>query len=131
MPIRLILSKVVWTNTGLIKMFFTIFIPSQLEPEVLQFVCDVVKDTGKEEYLRPFIRIGLDWIVAKNLHSKTTVNVLQNTLNIKLEYYLVVILFQRLSFNGFNFDLIRNSSLKLVYSTNIQLLLARASYFGK
>jgi len=28
-----------------------------------QFVCDVtdvVKDTGKEEYLRPFIRIGLD-----------------------------------------------------------------------
>jgi len=31
---------------------------------VLQFVCecDVVKDTGKEEYLRPFIHIGLDWI---------------------------------------------------------------------
>jgi len=29
---------------------------------VLQFVCDVIKDTGKEEYLRPFIRIGLDWI---------------------------------------------------------------------
>jgi len=29
---------------------------------VLQFVCecDVVKDTGKEEYLRPFIHIGLD-----------------------------------------------------------------------
>jgi len=27
---------------------------------VLQFVCDVVKDTGKEEYLSPFIRIGLD-----------------------------------------------------------------------
>jgi len=27
---------------------------------VLQFVCDVVKDTGKEEYLRPCIRIGLD-----------------------------------------------------------------------
>jgi len=24
--------------------------------------CDVVKDTGKEEYLRPFIHIGLDWI---------------------------------------------------------------------
>ena len=24
--------------------------------------CDVVKDTGKEKYLRPFIRIGLDWI---------------------------------------------------------------------
>jgi len=30
---------------------------------VLQFVCNVIKDTGKEEYLRPFIRIGLDWIV--------------------------------------------------------------------
>ena len=28
---------------------------------MLQFVCNVVKDTGKEEYLRPFIRIGLDW----------------------------------------------------------------------
>jgi len=27
---------------------------------VLQFVYDVVKDTGKEEYPRPFIRIGLD-----------------------------------------------------------------------
>jgi len=25
-------------------------------------VCDAVKDTGKEEYLRTFIRIGLDWI---------------------------------------------------------------------
>jgi len=24
---------------------------------VLQFACDVVKDAGKEEYLRPFIRI--------------------------------------------------------------------------
>jgi len=32
---------------------------------VLQFVCDVVKDTGKEEYLRPFIYIGLDWIGGK------------------------------------------------------------------
>ena len=33
---------------------------------MLQFVCecDVVKDTGKEEYLRPFIHIGLDWIGA-------------------------------------------------------------------
>ena len=32
---------------------------------MLQFVCecDVVKDTGKEEYLRPFIHIGLDWVV--------------------------------------------------------------------
>ena len=29
---------------------------------MLQFVCDVIKDTGKEEYLRPFIRIGFDWI---------------------------------------------------------------------
>jgi len=31
---------------------------------VLQFAfeCDVVKDTGKEEYLRPFIHVGLDWI---------------------------------------------------------------------
>ena len=30
---------------------------------MLQFVCecDVVKDTGKEEYLRPFIHIGLDY----------------------------------------------------------------------
>jgi len=27
---------------------------------VFQFVCDVVKDAGKEEYLRPFIHIGLD-----------------------------------------------------------------------
>jgi len=26
---------------------------------VLQFVCDVVKDTGEEEYLRPVVRIGL------------------------------------------------------------------------
>jgi len=30
----------------------------------LQFVCDVVKHTGKEEYLRPFIRIGLDWLLS-------------------------------------------------------------------
>jgi len=29
---------------------------------VLQFLCDVVKDTGREEYLRPFIRVVLDWI---------------------------------------------------------------------
>jgi len=29
---------------------------------VLQFVCDVVKDTGKEEYLRPFIHIGFIWM---------------------------------------------------------------------
>ena len=28
---------------------------------VLQFVCDVVKETGKE--VSPFIHIGLDWIV--------------------------------------------------------------------
>jgi len=28
---------------------------------MLQFVCDV-KDTGKDEYLRQFIRIELDWI---------------------------------------------------------------------
>jgi len=27
--------------------------------------CDVVKDTGKEEYLRPFIHIGLDWITSR------------------------------------------------------------------
>jgi len=34
---------------------------------VLQFLCecDVVKDTGKEEYLRPFIHIGLDWICGR------------------------------------------------------------------
>ena len=31
---------------------------------MLQFVCDVVKDTGEEEYLRPFIYIGLDWFAA-------------------------------------------------------------------
>ena len=33
---------------------------------MLQFVCecDVVKDTGKEEYLRPFIHVELDyWFV--------------------------------------------------------------------
>ena len=30
---------------------------------MLQFVCDVVKDTGKEEYLLPFIYIGLDRIL--------------------------------------------------------------------
>ena len=38
---------------------------------MLQFVCecDVVKDTGKEEYLRPFIHIGLDWIkITHNLY---------------------------------------------------------------
>ena len=29
---------------------------------MLQFVCDVVKDTGKEEYLRPFIHIGFIWM---------------------------------------------------------------------
>ena len=29
---------------------------------MLQFVCDAVKDMGKEEYLRLFIHIGLDWI---------------------------------------------------------------------
>jgi len=28
---------------------------------MLQFVCEVVKDTGKAEYMRPFVRIGLDW----------------------------------------------------------------------
>ena len=46
---------------------------------MLQFVCecDVVKDTGKEEYLRPFIHIGLDWIgfisiVKKNEKYKIT-----------------------------------------------------------
>jgi len=50
-------------------MFITIFIPSKLEPEVLQFVRDVVKDTGKEEYLRPFIRIRLDWIGWNRLSS--------------------------------------------------------------
>jgi len=31
---------------------------------VLQFLCDAAKDTGKEEYLRPFIRIGLDLTVS-------------------------------------------------------------------
>ena len=30
---------------------------------MLQFACDVVKDTGKEEYLLPFIYIGLDRIL--------------------------------------------------------------------
>jgi len=35
-----------------------------------QFVCecDVVKDSGKEEYLRPFIHNGLDWIYASAHH---------------------------------------------------------------
>ena len=39
-----------WTST-----LESIFI-SFLGPEVFQFVCDVVKDTGKEDYLRPFVR---------------------------------------------------------------------------
>jgi len=44
---------------------------------MLHFVCDVVKDTGKEEYLRPFIRIGLDFpfhliLCAKNERQGTT-----------------------------------------------------------
>jgi len=38
----------------------------QLKVEKLRnsipYECDVVKDTGKEEYLRPFIHIGLDWM---------------------------------------------------------------------
>ena len=34
---------------------------------MLKFLCDVVKDTAEEEYLRPFILIGLDWIVASVL----------------------------------------------------------------
>jgi len=38
---------------------------------VLQFVCDVVKDTGKEEYLRPFIHIGLDWIYSVTIRYET------------------------------------------------------------
>jgi len=33
---------------------------------VLQFVCDVVKDTGEEEYLCPFVRIGLDFPSVSN-----------------------------------------------------------------
>ena len=35
---------------------------------MLQFVCecDVVKDMGEEEYLRPFIHIGLDWQLKKS-----------------------------------------------------------------
>jgi len=35
---------------------------------VLQFVCDVVNDTGKEVglYLRPLVRIGLDCLVPSN-----------------------------------------------------------------
>ena len=38
---------------------------------MLQFVCecDVVKDTGKEEYLRPFIHIGLDWFITEIRHT--------------------------------------------------------------
>jgi len=27
------------------------------------FVTMIVKDTGKVEYLRPFIHIGLDWMI--------------------------------------------------------------------
>ena len=33
---------------------------------MLQFICAVVKDTGKEKYLRPFVRIGSDWTVGLN-----------------------------------------------------------------
>jgi len=38
---------------------------------VFQFVCecDVVKDTGKEEYLRPFIHIGLDCVKVINVNN--------------------------------------------------------------
>jgi len=40
---------------------------------VLQFVCDVVKDMGEEEYVRPFIHYpGLDWmceVIAICLHA--------------------------------------------------------------
>jgi len=31
----------------------------ELEAEVHQFICDVVQDTDKEEYLRLFLHIGL------------------------------------------------------------------------
>ena len=37
---------------------------------MLQIVCDFIKNTGKEEYLRPFIRIGLDWICTRVGHVK-------------------------------------------------------------
>ena len=39
---------------------------------MFQFVCecDVVKDTGKAEYLRPFIHIGLDWYWAASVKKK-------------------------------------------------------------
>ena len=40
---------------------------------MLQFVsceCDVVKDTGKEEYLRSFIHVGLDWIAPPFIDSE-------------------------------------------------------------
>jgi len=30
-------------------------------------VCDVVKDAGKEEYLRPFIRVGLDRMLIRRV----------------------------------------------------------------
>jgi len=32
---------------------------------VLQFVRDVVKGAGKEERMRPFVHIELDWIVSR------------------------------------------------------------------
>ena len=49
-------------NIGLIKMFFSIFMPTLLELEDNQFVCDfyIIHDAGKEDYLRPLELIGLD-----------------------------------------------------------------------
>ena len=38
---------------------------------MLQFVCDVVKDTGKEEYVRLFVRIGLDCLQLSAVYRQT------------------------------------------------------------
>jgi len=46
-----------------------------LESEVLHFVCDVIKDTGKKEYMRPFVRIGLDWIGLGLLNKHGNLNI--------------------------------------------------------
>jgi len=47
---------------------------------VFQFVCecDVVKDTGKEEYLRPFIHIGLELQIKRILSAITVTSLYQS-----------------------------------------------------
>ena len=36
---------------------------------MLRFACEVCKDTDIEEYLRPFVRIGLNWIRLHGTHT--------------------------------------------------------------